>query len=175
MKKHFLFISCLALTTIIYSCGEATVETEKPTETVSEQPAADKTAAPKTIIDLNSIAGKSAADVEKVLGKAESTDKAKPSGTPCEDSPCDKSSYQSGKYEIVFINGKADWITINNLSDYTLDVNAVELLGLPSTSPVFDNPTSVIRWEGVNDIAKISFFSNGAGKISYADIKVATE
>jgi hypothetical protein len=176
MKKNLLFIFLFAVTASILSCGEPTPEkadaVENKTEAESKEPAAKP--ASNTIVNLSSISGKTLAEVEAVLGKAESTEKASPSGTPCKENPCDKAFFQSGKYEIVFINGKADWITINNLSEYTLSETNIELLGFTLTPPVSSN-TTVIRWEDVDGIGQVSFFNNGSGKIDYANIKVATK
>jgi hypothetical protein len=166
--KNFTTILCsLALSVFIYSCGEpSTKEPEK----------ADAGKSPSTtIVNLKTIAGKTSQEVEAILGKAESTEKASPSGTPCKENPCDKSLYQSGKFEIIYINGKADWITINNVSDHALNDKNIELLGLPASEPAFNNPTSTIRWEAVEGINSISFFNNGSGKIDYINIKTATK
>ena len=167
MQKFTTAIYCLALSLFIYSCGGSSSKEGAKTDE------AKSTATP--IVNLKAIAGKSIAEVETVLGKPESTEKVSPGETPCKENPCDKASYQSGKFEIVFINGKADWITINNVADHELNENNIELLGLPHSEPAFKNAASVIRWEKAEGINTISFFSNGAGKIGYVDIKTATE
>lgn len=56
------------------------------------------------------IAGKTQSQIAKLYGKPTSAETVKPSRTPC---PCPKRIYKGGEIEIVFINGKADWITIN--------------------------------------------------------------
>ena len=48
--------------------------------------------------------------IEKAFGKPTKKEVAKPSRTPC---PCNKLSYRNGQIEVVFMKGKADWITIN--------------------------------------------------------------
>ncbi len=127
------------------------------------------------IVNLSEIVGKPLSEVEKLLGKANKIEKAKPSGTPCKENPCDKAFFDSEKIEILFINGKADWITINDVSKYPLDENNIKLLGYPKSSPSFSNPSTVIRWSNVDGIKEIDFFNNGSGKIEYIYVKVKTE
>jgi hypothetical protein len=64
----------------------------------------------QTKVKVSDFAGKSMQQVEKVLGKSTAKESVKPSRTPC---PCDKLSYRNGQVQIVFMNGKADWITVN--------------------------------------------------------------
>lgn len=65
----------------------------------------------KFIVDIDKIAGKSPSEVKIVLGEPEKKEKSNPSGTPC---PCDKYYYLCELVEIIYMNGKAEWITINN-------------------------------------------------------------
>lgn len=83
--------------------------------------------------------------------------------------------FQSEKYEVLFINNVADWITINNTSNNILDENVIQLLGLPKTSPSFNNISTVLRWDNLDGIKEISFFNNGSDKIDYIYIKVNTK
>lgn len=127
------------------------------------------------IVDILSIAGKDKITVEKVLGKPENTEKVKPSNTPCVNKGCDKLTYESGKYEVVFINDKADWITIYNVSEFDTTVVGIELLGLEITEPDFNSPLNVIRWKNIKNIKEINFFDNGSGKLNYIYIHVKTD
>ena len=153
-------ILSLIIAICLLSCGDS-----NPKTSGAEPPK-------KLIIEIKSIVGKSEAEVEKILGKAEKTEKVNPGKTPC---PCDKLYYKSGKYEIVFINGKADWITIYDVSDLDTDENVIELLGLPKTEPDFNSPHNVMRWNNVANIKEVTFFDNGSGKIDYIYIKFETE
>lgn len=128
-----------------------------------------------SLIKINDIVGKTLKQTEKLLGKATNIDKARPSGTPCKtNGGCDKAQFQAGKYEILFINGKADWITINELFGFDLDESSIQLLGLPKSAPNV-NSASLIRWVNVKGIKEITFFKNGSDKIDYIYIKAKTE
>ncbi|GAA4028758.1 hypothetical protein GCM10022409_11070 [Hymenobacter glaciei] len=126
------------------------------------------------LINISDIAGKSLAGVEKKLGKPDNVEKARPSGTPCTNGECKKAFFQGGHYEVLFINGKADWITINNVSGFDLNSGSIKLLGLPSVQPAFTS-SSVVRWTNIKGIKEISFFNNGSDKIDYIYIKVKTK
>ncbi|MBT9548607.1 MAG: hypothetical protein IV090_24650 [Candidatus Sericytochromatia bacterium] len=62
------------------------------------------------IIDIKAIAGKTPTQVEKILGKADSKENVKPSGTGC--NPCPKMLYKSGFLSISLFgyDGKSDYI-----------------------------------------------------------------
>lgn len=158
MKKILFSFIIICLT----SCNQ--VKTEKPIISKKE-----------IVIDLKRIAGKSKLNVDKILGKPEKVEPFKESSTPCKNISCEKVYYQKDKFEIIFIDGKADWITVNDLSQYDFDEENIEILGLSITAPNFENPQDVIRWKNIENINEVSIFNDGSNKIAYAYIKVATE
>ncbi|MFV8359715.1 hypothetical protein [Flavobacterium sp. LS1P3] len=151
-----LFISALFLV----SCGNSKTENENDSN--------------KNIIDVKTIIGKTESEIEKILGKAENSEKISPSNTPCKDIPCEKKFYQKNKFEIVFIDGKSDWITINNISNFDFNSENITLLGLSSTVPSFENTIS-IKWNDIENINDVTFFNNGENKIEYIYIKGYTK
>ena len=80
------------------------------------------------------IAGKSPEEVEKVLGKPMFSSSVSPSLAPC---PCEQKNYKYGLVEIIYIRGKADWITIN------LPKDKVDTVGSYMATQVFKNPDFV--------------------------------
>lgn len=128
----------------------------------------------KNIIDVRTIVGKTEIEIEKILGKTESSEKVSPSGTPCKNTPCEKKFYQKNKFEIVYIDGKSDWITINDVSTFTFNAENIILLGLSSTTPSSEN-TNVIKWNDIENINEVTFFNNGEDKIDYIYIKAVTK
>jgi hypothetical protein len=151
-----LFISALFL----ISCGNSKTESKSDSK--------------ENIIDLKTIIGKSETEIEKVLGKAENSEKVSPNNTPCKDIPCNKKSYQKNKFEIVFIDGKSDWITINNTSNFEFDSENIALLGLLPTEPNYENNISK-KWNDIENINDITYFNNGENKIDYIYIKTYTK
>ncbi|KRD10246.1 hypothetical protein ASE21_11040 [Flavobacterium sp. Root901] len=141
------------------------------------QPTVIKNPAPEiqVVVDVKKITGKSKIEVDKILGKSDKVEPFTESSTPCKKEPCEKAYYQKDKYEIIFIKGKADWITINNLSEYDFTEENIQIFGIPITRPEFSNPQNLIRWKDIEGINEINIFNNGSGKISYAYIKTFTD
>ena len=69
------------------------------------------------MLDVHAFAGKAQADVAKVLGAPSRKEKSKYGP---------KLSYRDGKVEVVFIDGKADWITVSGMSGVPFDSNSIE-------------------------------------------------
>lgn len=157
MKK----ILSLIIVTILISCNQLKTDSSS-----------DKN---KVVIDLKSIAGKSKIEVDKILGNPENVEAFSESSTPCKNIPCEKAFYQKNKFEIIFINGKADWITVNDLSKYDFNEDNIEIFGFSKTEPDFTNPQDLIRWKNIENISEVNIFNDGSNKISYAYIKISTE
>lgn len=125
MKFRLLtFVSLILLT----GCGNSTpdiVEQSSPSVSISSSQALPA-------IKISDIAGNTPDVVAKVLGSPTSTETVNPSRTPC---PCEKRIYKNGEIEIVFMEGKADWITVN------LPPSQVDTSGSYSSVQQFDNPT----------------------------------
>lgn len=121
------------------------------------------------IVDLPKIAGSSKDEVSEQLGKP----------TSCGDSKYgEKCTFEKAKVEIVFINGKADWITIEAMDNVALDSSALTALGLKPKEFSFADE-NVMRWDSIPGFIEISIFPvwvNGkrAPGVDYAYIKTST-
>ncbi|PKP19284.1 MAG: hypothetical protein CVU07_00155 [Bacteroidetes bacterium HGW-Bacteroidetes-23] len=155
MKKLIFTILLLIVGQFIFtSCGGNSNESNK-----EEKVSASTTEKSKSLIlDLTKVANKTEKEIELILGKAEKTEKFE--GYPCEKNNCQKTFYNSEKIEIIFKEGKANRITINETADFTSDDNALENFGLENVKPTFKNPKNVIRWENIQNIAEISCFTD---------------
>ena len=122
------------------------------------------TALAEAIVDVTKIAGKSQKDVAAYLGKEISCGKSK-YGEKCQ--------YKKGETEIVFIKGKADWITVEELESVPFSKSALRAIGLKVTRPSFKN-NFVLKWEPIQGLRSVSIFK-GASNSDYAYIKVKTE
>lgn len=106
-----------------------------PTDAGAIAAARDRTiAGMKGKFQVAEIAGKSPEEVEKVLGKPMFSSSVTPSLAPC---PCEQKNYKYGLVEIIYIRGKADWITIN------LPKDKVDTMGSYMATQVFKNPDFV--------------------------------
>jgi hypothetical protein len=153
--KAIIILAC-AGQFFLTGCGGDTPKEEKSMETTPSTAATPATEKVELIIDAKTIVNKTLAEVETVLGKAESKEKVK--GFPCENSNCEKALFKSEKYEIIFKEGKADRITINAVANLTGTNKAIEALGFPYSEPAFMNAKTVVRWNNTEGIKEISFF-----------------
>lgn len=122
------------------------------------------TASASTLIEITKIAGKSKEQVASILGKAIECSKNK-YGKKC--------SYHMAETEIVYINGKADWITVEGIDDIPFDKTALKSLGISVTRPSHKNAYS-LRWSNISGIKEVSIFK-GEKYSDYAYIKVYTD
>jgi len=116
------------------------------------------------IVDITKIAGKGESEVARYLNKPISCSKSK-YGKNCQ--------YKKGETEIVFIQGKADWITVEGIDNIPFSKAALIALGLKETRPSFSN-NYTMRWESIEGIREVSLFK-GNSSSDYAYIKVKTK
>ncbi len=134
-----------------------------------QAPASAESAAPlpepkiTAVVNVPEIAGKAEEQVAAALGEP----------TSCEDTKQGKKCfYQPGDTEVVFISGKADWITVNALDSAPYSEDALPLLGLEKSSASFSNDF-VMRWSGVPGLLEVSIFP-AQDHVDYAYIKTKT-
>lgn len=119
---------------------------------------------PKVILDVQAIAGKSQEEVEKILGEPSGSEETKRGS---------KKFYRDETVEIVFIEGKADWITIKTGEiPVPFSVSAIESIGLESRGTDFRSAEE-IRWGKNVDFVAVSAFGSEEG-VSWFYVKVKT-
>lgn len=116
-----------------------------------------------SVVDIPKIAGQRMKQVGELL-KAKPTCAKNKRGTKCD--------YNDSRIEIIFIDGKADWITVNGLEQVPFTDAAIVRLGFSEKSPVFRSPV-VKRWNGLPGVLEVSIFKGQIGT-DYAYIKVKT-
>jgi hypothetical protein len=108
------------------------------------------------LVDIPLIAGKDEATVAKLLGKPIGSEKSKygPQKT--------YKLTSGGEVKVVYIQGKADWITVSPSPNVPVAFGpeAIRMLGLAPTTPSFLSPAN-IRWSNVNGLLEISIFPAG--------------
>src|SRR3546814_907577 len=155
----------------IAACGEqSTAPTPSSTSAPAATPPAQVTPAPApapasvvAIVDVPEIAGKAQTEVAALLGEPTSCETVK-QGKKC--------FFKPGETEIVFISGKADWITVEALDGAPYSEEALPLLGLEKTTAVISNENTM-RWETIPGLLEVSVFPMQDG-VDYAYIKAAT-
>lgn len=122
------------------------------------------TQAADVVIDVPALAGKGKVEVAKIIGEPLSCAPSK-HGEKCQ--------YNKAETEIVFINGKADWITVEGLDDKPFSDSTLQLLGFKGEKPSFSNGFTK-RWDSIEGVLSVSLFK-GSNNSDYAYIKVHTK
>ena len=118
------------------------------------------------LLDLKAIAGKSQKEVQAVLGAPDATEKTKYGP---------KLNYKGDTIEVVFIQGKADWITFTPKEIVPFTKDSLSVLGLPPKEPTFSN-ANVIRWEPSGSFVSVSMFPGASpNRLDYFYVKIATK
>lgn len=120
----------------------------------------------KPVWQIMDIAGQPPAAVEKILGQ--------PQGD-CENNKYGKScrySAASAEWEIVYIKGKADWLT---LTDKRIDnaYTAPVWIGLPSNPPTVAAPAR-LAWDNYPGLLEVSAHMDADKSLQYLYIKTVT-
>lgn len=114
------------------------------------------------IVDVLAIAGKTGAEVDRLLGQPSSVETTKNKGKSLP-----VRLYRSGKVKVVFVEGKADWISVYELSPLPFAPTSLPALGLPRTDPAWRN-AKVMRWTGISGLSEVSFFRGESHSVDYA-------
>ena len=120
-------------------------------------------------IQINQIAGKNQQEVARVLGASEGCETVRPSRIQ----PSPKCMYRRGQVEIVFINGRADWITIN-IPNRLFNPSSIAEIGLPLQGPSVINE-NIIRWDNAWGFRSVTIAPGGAGRAAYVYVKAQTQ
>lgn len=123
---------------------------------------------PIPLIDLTQIAGRSESEVAVLLGD--------PTGmetVPANGRSFPKKFYRGG--DVVFVDGRADWITGFGEGKLPFSNDVLAYFGLPDAPPTFSNPPLTIRWENISGLREVNIFHGQNGYADYAHILVSTQ
>lgn len=153
---------------VITACSSATPEQAKPIPANKEVTTAIAPAV--LIVDIPKLVGQSREDVRTQLGEPTSCEEVKPARV----GPSPKCIYKGDTVEVVFIAGKADWITVGGLSELEFSDAALGSFGLSAAKPSFDSP-NVLRWTSLPGLHEVSLFPGQGGKSDYLYVKAVTD
>lgn len=126
--------------------------------------AAEPAAAPhEPLVDVLKLAGRSKQEMADYLG-SHGRCKFNRWGEICR--------YRKKNIEIVYINGKADWITVEGLKGIPFGAEALKSLGLSVEEPAVRDDKSML-WKDLDGLKEVTIF-NTRGMVDHAYIKVAT-
>lgn len=132
------------------------------------------------LVDVPAIVGKDEAGVEAILGAPAACETVSPSGV----GKSRKCNYRGGNVEVVFVGGKADWLTIYGSEAPTLDQPALDgkvspavlgRLGLKGANPV-KGPLGLVYQGTVDGLLEVKLFKANVSDdtLSYVYIKART-
>ncbi len=113
------------------------------------------------LVDLKQLVGADKKTVSKLLGEANGCEPSK-YGEKC--------SYDKLEIEIVYVNDKANFITINDLGAVDYNDHVIEHLGLNPAEPTTIG-SSYLFWKNQQGLLEIKVFKGAEGKVFYAYIK----
>lgn len=149
-----LFIAlCLAL---LLGCSE-----KEENSSASHHESSSNSSFGFTPLDL---AGKSKTELRKIIADPIHCEEIK-YGEKC--------FYRKNNFEVVFINGLSDWVTIHNPPG-TFSNFSLKDVGMKDEPPNFSN-NSVKRWDNPQGVLEISVFAGKDDKIEYIYMKSVTK
>lgn len=116
------------------------------------------------VVDVLKIVGKTPLQVADILGTPSGCFITK-YGRKC--------SYILADTEVVFINDKADWITVEGIDNIPFNNDVLKSLGLIPKAPIFKNGFT-LRWTYIQGLKEITVFK-GPENSDYAYIKALTK
>ena len=109
------------------------------------------------------IAGKKKADVDAAIGQPTGCEAGR-QGRRC--------FYSKANTTVEYINNKADWITIESVTQMQRIADVLPALGLPSINPSYET-IAFTKWSHVHGMLEISAIHK-TSRIDYLYIKVST-
>jgi hypothetical protein len=123
-------------------------------------------ALPKLAFNVPSVAGKSAAEVEHILGRPDGRSGLSLIGQV-------RRTYRRGAVEVVFFDDRADWIKLHDTRGLPFSLDALGRLGLPHRKPTYVNRNHVMSWDNISNLREVSLYAGGEG-VSYVLICAKT-
>jgi hypothetical protein len=103
------------------------------------------------VLRIGEIVGKTPDELKAVLGAPLNCE------TSLYSSRCE---YSTGATEVVFIEGKADWITVKALGETKLDPAALPRIGLPQKKPNVTEASRLI-WTNIEGLREVQAIGDG--------------
>lgn len=120
---------------------------------------------PSVALDARPLAGQAEIGVRSLLGN--------PSG--CEDVPKGRTCrYAQAGTEITYIDGMADWISVDDLGDAPFSAAALARVGLPTTDDPIESTAQFIRWQNLAGYREVTLHAGPGGRAARIEMKMAT-
>lgn len=120
--------------------------------------------------DVRALVGLTRTEVDRALGPSTAHLSVKPARV----GPALKCIYLNGRVEIVFIDGRADWIMLNALGDLNFSAGALRHLGFKTVTLPTSQTDYVMLWKGLEGLHEVQLFALPDGQCDYIYIKAFT-
>lgn len=123
-------------------------------------------------VDVLALAGKTPVQVEALLGAPSSRETTKNDGVVYPDL-----YYQGDSVEVVYVDGRAEWISVYRLTNLPFSPDALRALGIATSAPPSFSGQGVIRWENFQHpkFKGVYLFPSVGGRVDHAYIQVTRE
>ncbi len=160
-KKMSAFFKYEIAVLVLFSTVMTVDAKDIPQNPLTGQPVAQEgTSAAGVLFDIPKLAGKTETEIEKLLGEPVFCSKAE-SALNC--------SFQENEIEIVFIDGKADWITVNGEFSSPAYTRTIEGKTKAEALALLGDPAFCIKTES----ALHCLFKKGDVSVEFVDGKVS--
>ncbi|MBX6420199.1 MAG: hypothetical protein IRZ06_04200 [Nevskia sp.] len=116
------------------------------------------------IVEIPAIAGKTPEELRALLGAPEICETTRYSS---------RCRYSPGQTEVVFIDGRADWITVADFGETPFAPQALMRLGLPQAPPVARDAEQM-QWSELAGLKRVQLVGDGK-RIEFARVKARTD
>lgn len=121
-----------------------------------------------TAFELSAVAGKTPNDLAVILGQPTSQDTTTVNGAVSA-----MWTYRGGEIEVVYVDGKADWITFNPSSPLRYLPASLAAIGVHPREPT-TRAQAAMRWTNIPGVREVSMFPGQGAMLSYIYIKTRT-
>ena len=139
---RLLFVLSLTGGTLSGCAGDEAPPEPQASEAVIVAGPPESQAPVSVIVDVPQIAGKSEAEVAQILGEPTERSTTKNDGNTYPDL-----FYRNGQVEIVYVDGKAEWISVMNLDHLPFSPEALPALGITDAGPPSQASRGSIVWD----------------------------
>lgn len=116
-------------------------------------------------MDARPLAGQAEIGVRSLLGNP----------TACEDVDNGRRCrYAHAATDITYIDGMADWITVDDLGDAPFSAAALARVGLPTDEDPIESTPELIRWQNLGGYREVTLHAGPDGRADRLELKMAT-
>lgn len=120
---------------------------------------------PGASLDARPLAGQAEIGIRSLLGNP----------SACEDvQKGRKCRYAQGATDVTYIDGMADWISVEDLAGAPFSAEALARVGLPTNEDPIESTPQLIRWQNLGGFREVTLHAGPGGRAARIDMKMST-